>query len=166
MDTLNLIWQYVLPIGGGVTVGAVLIAIATILFKGFANKLIAKVNIGKVEDKAVEKGVEKIKEISFKQSIEPLAKSELEKITEQANEYIKDSLEQAHKDNQKMLLILKKFASFFDNSIAITEEKKQELKELIDEALEDKINAQDIVIEELVKEEPIVENKKSKKVER
>lgn len=166
MNTLNLIWQYVLPIGGGITVGAILISIATLCFKAFASKLISKINIEKVENKAVEKGIEKVKEISFSQSIEPIAKSELEKVTEQANEYIIKSNEQTHKDLQTILVILKKFSAYFDDSIAITNEKKQELKEEIDKALECPIQAQEIVIEDLVKED-VKETKKSHtKVER
>lgn len=77
---LNQIWGYVLPIGGGVTLGALIIAILVPTIKGVINKAVSKVDIAKIEQAAVDKGLDKIKTVSFKQSIQPVVESELRKI--------------------------------------------------------------------------------------
>ena len=61
MEILNTIWQYVLPIGGGVTLGALIIGILVPVVKGTVSKLIDRINVEKIEEKAVNAGVEKIK---------------------------------------------------------------------------------------------------------
>lgn len=46
-EVLNQIWGYVLPIGGGVTLGALIIAILVPTIKGVINKAVSKVDIAK-----------------------------------------------------------------------------------------------------------------------
>ena len=40
--------------------------------------------------------MERIKQVSFKQNIQPIVESELKKVTETANEYIKKQLKEVH----------------------------------------------------------------------
>ena len=75
MEILNTIWGYVLPIGGGLTVGAIIVAIALPILKGSVTKIVSRLNVEEIEKKAVERGVEQVKKVSFTQNIEPIVKS-------------------------------------------------------------------------------------------
>ena len=89
METLQTILNYALPCVGGLTVGAILIAIASVVFRAFVNKAINKINVEALEKKAVDSGLKKIQTITFKHSLEPIAKSELLKVNEKSIEFIK-----------------------------------------------------------------------------
>lgn len=138
METLQQIWTYALPIGGGLTVGAIVIAIATFLFKnvlgGQLTKQLNKIDIQAIENKAVDGGLKRIKEISFTQSIEPLVKAELVKISENANKDMKATIDELKAQNVQLLAVLKAFAAYFDNSIGVSDEAKLTLKDTIEGA--------------------------------
>ena len=134
MEILNTIWGYVLPIGGGLTVGAIIVAIALPILKGSVTKIVSRLNVEEIEKKAVERGIEQVKKVSFTQNIEPLVKSELVKITETIGNELETQLDKVHDDYLSILCILEKLSAYFDNSIAITDEKKQELKAEIEKA--------------------------------
>ena len=66
MEVLDKIWAYVLPVGGGITLGAVIIAILVPVIKGVITRAVAKIDVEAVEKKAVDKGLDRIKTVSFK----------------------------------------------------------------------------------------------------
>ena len=134
MEILNTIWGYVLPIGGGVTIGAIIVAIALPILKGSATKIVSRLNIEEIEKKAVERGVEQVKNISFTQNIQPLVKSELVKVTEAVTAELQSNIEKVHNDYISILAIMEKLSAYFDNSIAITDEAKKALKDEIEKA--------------------------------
>lgn len=134
MELLNTIWGYVLPIGGGLTVGAIIVAIALPILKGSVTKIISRLNVEEIEKKAVERGVEQVKNISFTQNIQPLVKSELVKVTEAVTAELKSNIEKVHNDYISILAIMEKLSAYFDNSIAITDEAKKALKDEIEKA--------------------------------
>lgn len=156
------IWNYVLPIGGGITVGGVIIAIGTIAIKSAMSKLMSKIDVEKVEKKAVDKGLEQLKTVTFKHSIQPLASSEFKKITETANEYIEDKLDAVDKKYDKLIECIDALASYFDNSIGVTEEKKERLHKAIEKAKTDKVGE----IEVTIAENPKAVEKSNKAVEK
>ena len=111
MEILNTIWGYVLPIGGGLTVGAIIVAIAMPILKGSVTKIVSRLNVEEIEKKAVERGVEQVKKVSFTQNIEPLVKSELVKITETLGNELETQLDKVHDDYLSILCILEKLSA-------------------------------------------------------
>lgn len=148
MEVLDQIWQYVLPVGGGVTLGAMIIAVIVPIIKGVITKAVSKIDVEKIENTAVDKGLEKIKTVSFKQSIQPLCESELKKVTETANKYIKDQIDTMNENYTKLIVILTKLSAYFDNSIAVTEQAKAELKQALADAQNGIVTEQDITVEQ------------------
>ena len=137
MEVLDIIWQYIAPIFGGLSIAGIISAIIYGCLKGAFNRTISKINTEKIAKDAVDKGVEKVKEVSFKHNIQPIVQSELKKVTEEANEYLKQELESVKEQYAKLLNVLGKFAAYFDNSIGVPDEAKQELKQaLLDAEIE------------------------------
>ena len=163
MEILNTIWQYVLPIGGGVTLGALIIGILVPVVKGTVSKLIDRINVEKIEEKAVNAGVEKIKTVSFKQSIAPLVKSELVKVVEVVDDKIDEKLDDVDKRYAQIVNILAKLSAYFDNSIAVSEDAKQELRDALADAAKTSYNAEEVigVVVEQEKEETHAEEEKT-----
>ena len=131
MEILDAIFSYVLPIGGGITVGGAIIAIGAKVIKSGVSKLIDKINVKQIEQEAVQRGIDKIKDISFTQSIQPVVESELKKVTETANEYLFKQLKEVKEGYANLVTILAKFSAYFDNSVGIPENVKKELKDAL-----------------------------------
>ena len=171
MELLNTIWGYVLPIGGGLTVGAIIVAIALPILKGSVTKIVSRLNVEEIEKKAVERGVEQVKNISFTQNIQPIVKSELVKVTEAVTAELQSNIEKVHNDYISILAIMEKLSAYFDNSIAITDEAKKALKDEIEKAKNAIVTPDIIKVEEEHKEtasavptpvQPAKEEKKKK----
>lgn len=67
--------------------------------------------------------VDRVKDISFKQSIQPLVESELEKVNERASAYVEKEVTALRKSNEQLLAAVAAMGAFFDDSY-ISEEKK------------------------------------------
>ena len=134
METLNAIWQAIYPYVAGVSVTGILSAVIYGCLKGAFSKTISKVNVEKICEDATSKGIDKVKEVSFKQSIQPLCESELKKITEQANDYMKAYLDEMNKKYDQLIEIIEKLSAYFDNSIGVSDTAKEDLKDCINKA--------------------------------
>lgn len=172
MEMFNEIWVWVVSLLGGISLSSIITAILYGCLKGAFNKTISKINVQKIADQATEKGVEKVKKISFTHSIQPLVESELKKVNEHSVEVLKKELLDVKEKYDKVINILDKFAAYFDNSIGVPEEKKAELKQALLDAVETPIKAESVVVEETLEEttikavEPKQEPKTIIKVER
>lgn len=153
MEILDIIWQYIAPIFGGLSIAGIISAIIYGCLKGAFNRTISKINTEKIAKDAVNKGVEKVKEVSFKHNIQPIVQSELKKVTEEANEYLKQELESVKEQYAKLLNVLGKFAAYFDNSIGVPDEAKQELKQALLDAKIEPTTGEIIVDSEIVVED-------------
>lgn len=134
MEALHNIWNWALPVGG-ITLGA-LILIALGLFakgaiKGAVAKVFSKVNVDaaiarqtEAIDSAVNKAVDRVKEVTFLHSIQPLVESELAKVGEAANEQLEKRIEEMRRENASLLAVIESVACYFDDSI-VSEEKKE-----------------------------------------
>ena len=170
METLNNIWEAIKPYFSGVTVGAIISCILLPLVKGMITKATEKFNIEELLNKqnsaidgAVEKSVDRIKDITFKQSIQPLVESELKKVGEAANAQVENSVAELRTGNAKILCVLKALSAYFDDSI-ISDEKKEAVAVAIKDA-ESALNTTvetTAVIEEEKTAAPAVEEKKAK----
>ena len=134
MEWLNTVWGYVLPIGGGLTVGAIIVGVLSALFKGWTTKFTQKIDLAAIEKKAVDQGIEKIKNISFTQTIQPVVESGLQKVLEKAQEYINAALSVTDERYMQLILIMQKFACYFDNAVGVPQQVKDGLKAALNEA--------------------------------
>lgn len=134
METLNAIWQAIYPYVAGVSVTGILSAVIYGCLNGAFSKTISKVNVEKICEDATSKGIDRVKEVSFKQSIQPLCESELKKITEQANDYMKSYLDEMNKKYDQLIEIIEKLSAYFDNSIGVSDTAKEDLKDSINKA--------------------------------
>ena len=150
MEFLNEIWVWIMSAVGGVSLSAVISAIIYGCLKGAFNKTISKINVESIADKATEKGVERVKKVSFTHNIQPLVESELKKINEHSVEVLKKELADVQAKYDNVIDILDKLACYFDNSIGVAEEKKEELKQAIAKAQNKPMVAESVVVEELV----------------
>lgn len=151
---------------GGISLAGIITAILYGCIKGAFNKTISKINVQKIADEATEKGVEKVRKVSFTHSIQPLVESKLEKINEKATEVIDKSVQSLNAKFDNVILILERLSAYFDNSIGVSEQAKAELKKAIADAKNEVKTAESIVeVEDVAKVEK-TETKKSTKVER
>jgi hypothetical protein len=172
MEFLNEIWVWIMSAVGGLSLSAIISAITYGCLKGAFNKTISKINVESIADKATEKGVERVKKVSFTHNIQPLVESELKKINEHSVEVLKKELADVQAKYDNVINILDKLACYFDNSIGVAEEKKDDLKQAIEKAQNKPMVAESIVADEIVEPtpkqavEPKTERKSTTKVER
>lgn len=170
IESLQQIWDTIAPYVTGTTIGSIVMIAVTTIIKSAIAKLGKKqdeVFSSKVVAKEVSNEMkDEIKNITFEQNIQPLVKSELKKVTEEANAYLKQQLKETQEGYNKLINCLEKLAAYFDNSIGVPDEAKAELKQAIEEA---KVPAEPtntfetkVVVEEQPKE-IVVEKKASKK---
>lgn len=172
MEFLNEIWIWIMSAIGGVSLSAIISSIIYGCLKGAFNKTISKINVESIADKATEKGIERVKKVSFTHNIQPLVESGLEKVNEKAVETLREELVKLDNKYNNIINILEKQAAYFDNSIGVPEEKKAELKQAIVEAQNKPVVAESVVIDEIVipstkqAVEPKTERNSTTKVER
>lgn len=161
---------------GGVSLLTIICTILWFCLKSAFNKTIRKINIEKFYEDAYKKGfnagVDRVKEITFKHNIEPLVISKLEQVNEFSVAIVREELGKTQAKYDKLVAIIEKLSNYFDNSIGVPEEKKEELKEAIanaksSEICEQVIESEQVVVEEQKSEkQPEKSPKKDIKVER
>lgn len=149
MEWLNSVWEYVVPIGGGITIGAIVVAILSAILKGFTTKFTEKVNLQAIEQKAVDSGIDKLKNVSFKQTIQPVVESGLKKVSEEANARIDEHLAETELRYQKLITIMEKFACYFDGAVGVSQEVKDDFKQAIKDAQIDTVDETLTAVEEV-----------------
>ena len=169
METLRKIWEMIAPYFSGGVAGVLITCVIIPIMRGMLTKATAKLDIegllkklNDAIDGAVNKAVDKVQTISFKQSIQPLVESELEKVTEKANEYIEGQVADLRESNEKIVAALSALGAYFEDSI-VPDAKKAAFAEAI-AAAKAPVTEQEIVVEKTVEETP-APVKKSKKSE-
>jgi mRNA-degrading endonuclease RelE of RelBE toxin-antitoxin system len=155
MEIFNQIWVWIGTALGGISLAGIISTIIYGCLKGAFNRTIAKINVQKIADQATEKGVEKVKKVSFSHTIQPLVESELKKLNEHYVEVLKVYMESVAKKYDNLVLVLEKLSAYFDNSIGVNETAKQELKQVLAEAKNEQISAESVVVEEIIEQTPI-----------
>ena len=154
MEILNEIWQTIAPYEAGIYVSGIISAVIYGCLKGAVNRTINKINVEKIAEQATDKGVERVKTVSFKHSIQPLVESELAKIDENVAKRFTEELKKVQDNYNKLVAILEKLSAYFDGSIGVTEQAKAELKEAIEEAKTEPKTPETVETEEVIIEEP------------
>ena len=159
-EVLQQILQWTLPIGGGITVGAVLLLCAKAIAKSTVNKLLGKLNIKEIVSQLISETVEKSNTVVHEHNITPVVKSELAKVTEQANEYIRDEIGEMKAYSVLQLACIKALGSYFDDSIGVAEEKKQLFHATVEQAEKSFVSQAEPIVAQVV-----VEEKKTAQIE-
>lgn len=152
MEILNEIWVWIVSALGGVSLAGVISAAIYGCLKGAFSKTISKINVEKIADEATEKGIEKVKNVSFSHSIQPIVESELKKINEYSVEVVQKELAEVKAEYKTLIDIIKKLSAYFDNSIGVSETAKQELKQAIAQAENEPIEPTSCVVTDNVEE--------------
>lgn len=155
MEILSQIWIWIGTALGGVSLAGIITSIIYGCLNGAFNKTISKINVQEIADQATEKGIEKVKKVSFSHTIQPLVESELKKINEHYVDVLKVYMEDVAKKYDNLVSVLEKLSAYFDNSIGVNETAKQELKQALAEAKNEQISAESVVVEEIVEPTPI-----------
>lgn len=176
MEILNEIWVWIVSALGGVSLAGVISAAIYGCLKGAFSKTISKIDVEKIAKDATDKGIDKVKAVSFSHSIQPLVESELKKINELSVEVVKKELNEVKAEYKTLINIIKKLSAYFDNSIGVSDTAKQELKQAIAEAENEPIEPTNYAVVGKVEEEdeakdkterePLQDVKKATSVER
>lgn len=172
MEGLRNFWATIAPyLGTGGAIGLII----TVIVLPFIRGKVTKVSVGfdaalEKHDKIVKEAVEeitalvleRIKTISFKQSIQPIVDSELVKITEHANEYIEGKVAYVMDSNGKIIAAIEALGSFFEDSI-VPDAKKAAFAAAI-EAAKVPATTQEIAVE-VAEEQAVAPVKTSRKRE-
>lgn len=174
-EILQEIWNTIAPYVAGGTLGSTILVSVVLILRSAIVKRIDGVKDGvnnQVISSEVSKDLlEKIKNISFEQNIQPIVQSELKKVTEEANTYLKQQLKETQEGYDKLLNCVEKLAMYFDNSIGVSDEAKAELKDAIEQARTKDEPSNEftttVVVEEVVQEQqPKKATKKQVEIER
>ena len=158
MEVLNELWTWVASIVGGVSLAGIVTTVIYGALKGAFNRTISKINVEKIADEATEKGVERVKKVSFSHSIQPLVESELKKINEKATEVLETKLAEVNDNYSRLVVCLEKLSAYFDNSIGVTDKAKEEMKEALANAKLPSTTVESVVVGEEVEKVSDEEN--------
>lgn len=153
---MNEIWQKILLISGisigGMTLGGIAIAIITAILKGAFARAIAKIDVEKVEERAVKRGLSQLKNIVLTHDIQPLVDSRLDKIEVKMLERVDEHYKKIEERQDKIVNIFEKFYAYFEDSM-VSDDKKNAMKEAIEDAKRNDMAVQSVVIEETIETE-------------
>lgn len=134
MEELKALWDIIAPYITTTSISAGVGAIVIAIFKALLNKTLNKLNVGDISNNIAEKTTSKIKNVEVKTSIQPIIESGLKKVMEECNEQIKGSIGKITEQDQAILNTIECFASYFDGSFAVSDEKKNALANALEEA--------------------------------
>lgn len=165
MEILNSIWQAIYPYVAGISVTGIISAIIYGCLKGAFNRTINKINVEKIAEKATDKGVDRVKSISFEHSIQPIVMSEIKKLNEQVAKEFKDEIKKTQDNYNKLIAVIEKLSAYFDGSIGVSEQAKAELKQALSEAKNEPAIDESVVSAQVIVEDAKNEIKPKKQSE-
>ena len=151
-EVLSNVWVWIVGALSGLSVTGIIAAIIYGVVKGGFNRSMQRLNFEKMFRTMLNEYLERIKQVSFAQNIQPLVESELRKITETAKEYNKKAYEELSKKYDNLIAVMEKFFAYFDDSL-VSDTKKKELKEALDIAKKDVLVSKTIEVKEIVFDE-------------
>lgn len=162
--TVEKILQFVMLFLGSAVGSAIINGILSGFIKG---KIESKIGNKAIKDAAreiMQEMIAEIKTVTFKQNIQPIVNSELEKVTEKVDSHLLKETQEQKGLMLKVIKILEKFIAYFDYSIGVPEKVKEEAKQALAEAQIQDVPVQEdfeVQVVEEPKEEPVkvVENK-------
>ena len=136
----------------GITIGGVslLTIVGFVLWKVLSasfNRALRKINLEKIVDIATDKAVDRIKKVSFSHNIQPIVLSEVKKLGEEIKLDVRKEFAEIKENQRKQVVIAEKQASYFEDSI-VSDDKKKALKDAIENAKQDSVVVESVVVEE------------------
>lgn len=169
IDEIVNIWNTIAPYFIGTTLGSTIVVSLVLILRAAIIKKIDGVD-QKLDAKTFAKEMfkylkEELKTMTIEQNIQPIVNSELQKINEASSELVKEELKLTQENYDKLINVVEKLAAYFDNSIGVSEEAKQDLRNAVLTAKEvpSSTFVSTLEISEPEKVEEIVIEKKSKK---
>lgn len=159
VENIQALWDKVSPYLAGITLGGIVSCFFYAFFSGSIKKFINKISIGDMVEKTVDESMERIKTLAITLELQPLVAEELERIQKQVIEANQKAYEKVLESNAQLIDCFGKLASYFDNSIAVPQEIKDDLHLAINEAKEN-VNPN---TETTIDVKPIIVDKKQAK---
>ena len=147
LQDLQAIWDKIAPYMTGITIGGIVSCLFYAFFSGSIKKFINKISIGDMIDKTVDESMERVKDLTISVELQPLVANELEKITKQIDTYLEETNKQVLDKTNKLIECFGKLAAYFDNSIAVPQEIKDDLHLAIEDAKETTSTIENTTIE-------------------
>lgn len=159
METFNEVWAYVQPIVTSATFGAIFTAIICGIIKGTISKKFSKLDLDDNVNKIIDASMQRIKDVTFKHDIEPLVEAHLAEIKQELTSEVNENLKLIKDVELELSILIGNLAAYFENSSAITPEKKQAVIDEI-QKIQDMVKANEVEIAESV---PVIEERQNKK---
>lgn len=160
IENIQKVWNIISPYLAGITIGGIVSSCFYALFSGSIKKFINKIQIEKIVKDTVDSTTEQIKGIAISIELQPLVQDELSKIVKVIDERTEKQLQLVEEKTNRLIDCFDKFTAYFDNSIAVPQEVKDDLHKALAEAkgLEKPDTTQVIDVK------PLIEKKKSKNI--
>ncbi len=159
LQDLQALWDKIAPYVSGITIGGIVSCFFYAFFSGSIKKFINKISIGDMIDKTVDTSMERIKELSINVELQPLVADELQKITRQVETYLENTQKELLDKTTKLIDCFGKLAAYFDSSIAVP----QEIKDDLHLAIEDAKTTKETITNTEIIAKPLIEDKLTKK---
>lgn len=162
--TVEKILQFVVLFLGSAVGSAIVSGIVGGFVKGKVESKIGNKAIKDAAREIMQEMMAEIKTVTFKQNIQPIVNSELEKVTEKVDSHLLKETQEQKGLMVKIIKILEKFIAYFDYSIGVPEKVKEEAKQALAEAQVENVVVENEEFEVQVVDEPkeepkVVENK-------
>lgn len=154
-EILNQAWVWVTSIVGSISLSTILSFFIALINSNRIKKAIASYRAGEVAELATDKGIERIKSMTFSHDIQPLVESELEKINEHSVKVLKAELNVVKEQYAHLVGVLEALAKYFENAYGVSDETKAELKAKVEEAKEDTYKVTAVASSVVVEEKPV-----------
>lgn len=153
IQTLGKVWKHIYPYIAGITIGGIVSCVFFCLFKFSFTKLLKKVDENKMKNEAVEAAKKEVKETTFKVNIQPIVISEVKKVCEEIKSDVNTKLVKSNEDIDKRLSKLENvvvaLGNYFDDSIGVSESKKQAFHQAVEELSTKEETPNIVVVEQL-----------------
>lgn len=133
---LNSAYTWIVGLVGSVGIGTLVGCVVGLINSRKQHKIAQAYydSVEKLVNDSYNAGIDRIKNVTFNHDIQPLVKSELEKVNEYATSFVKEELDCVKLQYTKFVNIIEALAKYFDNSIGVSEEAKEALKQAINDA--------------------------------
>lgn len=166
MEQLNKIWKIILPYISGITIGGIVSCVFFVLFKFGFNKALNKIDTKALEQKCIDKAENMVRTTTFKTNIQPIVVGELSKCCDEISQKNSQELEKylatTLENYAKIIAVLEALGNYFDDSIAISTQKKEALYKALENAKEQKPTNESVVNVVVAKEKNNVVAKETK----
>lgn len=165
-QTLSKIWNNIKEYIALISLSGIFSCVFYCLFKFGFTKALNKIDTKKMKDEAISAAKNEVKETTFKVNIQPIVLSEVKKVCEEIKEDANTKLVESNKNINERLTKLENvvvaLGNYFDDSIGVSENKKQAFHNAVDDLKEENVKPNIVVVEQL--EVKPIETKEDKKV--